>query len=717
MNFRTRCLCLMSGFLLFNLSCQSTVSSETSSEKSQRMDQEQPQQRILFKLLSDQEISSTENLGRMKEATSLRNPRVKKLEVAQDEAAGILESLQNDPAVEWAAFDELLPAAQIIVDPIVLPNDPLFETQDHLRVIQAPQAWSRFTTGKTDVKVVVCDTGISVSHEDLIAQTSQDSCIDIPTYAQGDCSVKTAHGTRVAGVIAAEGNNNVGVSGVAWKAQLVPVQAASVVSTDSQGQEKAFAYVSDIVDCIDYAAFIGANVVNISFDTVVAGGVNPAIADAATRAEDEGLIVVAAGGNTNSPTSKNSSSIVHVGSTNSSGMATFSSNASAHIDLVAPGENIATTDAVVLCKDANNNQNRDPGECQVQLNKYAKAGVSGTSFAAPQVSGAVALMKSYFPAATPAEIRCALTSTAADRGVPGRDDTFGHGLLQVESALTKLREAQLNGRPSLAVSTKYLEVSANQQFTLTATALDPEQGNLSNKVMWRMADDTTFVGSTLTTRIAKGGQYTLVATAIDSACNASSETITVMVFNDPPKITLVNPTQTLLKLKPYETFLASAVVTDLEDGDLSHRVVWKQGGKTLMVGSAVSLWFAQVGAYEVSLTVTDSGGASAGTAFTVLVELPPLPLDATDLRISTFIPKRASIYWRDVANNETGYIVERAIVYNLWGRIGEYVEIDRLPANSQEYHDSIKPGTYAYRIKAFNEAGASNGVWNYASVK
>jgi outer membrane protein assembly factor BamB len=277
----------------------------------------------------------------------------------------------------------------------VVPNDPRFGTDQWSlnntgtngpgADIKAVTAWDTLHDAP-NVIVAVIDSGIRATHEDIAANlwTSTTGTHGInatlstsdPNY--GNPNDDHGHGTHVAGIIGAVGNNGAGISGVAWQVQIM-----SLKFLDSTGT----GVVSDEIECFDYAIAHGAQIINGSFgDTTGGSTFSQSELSAITRARDAGLIFVAAAGNDTTnmdvtrqyPASFPLDNIVAVGSsTNRDEVSVFSNYGSGAVELFAPGENIlslgyASNSSYIL--------------------------KSGTSMAAPHVAGALALLKAKFAA-------------------------------------------------------------------------------------------------------------------------------------------------------------------------------------------------------------------------------------------------------------------------------------------------------------------------------
>ena len=257
--------------------------------------------------------------------------------------------------------------------------------------IAAEAAWDIRSNAEALV-VAVIDSGVDLEHEDLRANLwlnedeipgngidddangYVDDVHGIDAAARdSDPSDSNGHGTHSAGTIGAVGNNRIGTTGVAWQARIMPLKFIS---------SKGAGAVSDAVELIDYAIDNGARVLSNSWGT---GAYSQALADAAQRAAEREVVLVASAGNfgkdadlyPNYPASFEHANIVSVAAMRrDGGLASFSNYGRASVDLAAPGESILSTWG-------------GEGEAYKEL--------SGTSMAVPFVSGAVALAMAEYP--------------------------------------------------------------------------------------------------------------------------------------------------------------------------------------------------------------------------------------------------------------------------------------------------------------------------------
>ncbi|OGY87658.1 MAG: hypothetical protein A2319_04380 [Candidatus Kerfeldbacteria bacterium RIFOXYB2_FULL_38_14] len=285
------------------------------------------------------------------------------------------------------------------------------------------------------VVVAVIDSGVDENHEDLsnnIWSAPDNRCnvsgafVDCPfggyDFVNNDNNPAddNGHGTHVAGIIAAE-DNDVGVIGTAPNSKIMNIKIF-----DEHGSGD----YDDLVAGIDFAINNGAHVINLSLSAFAGGGVFVDLQDALDEAETSGITVISASGNfsTNAPTIPAVfDKVLAVGAVQEN---TTQDNPDANYntrlayfsnfgknDLVAPGARIMSTWP-------NNNYTEN----------------NGTSMAAPHVAGVVALLKEKNPNLTPAQIRYILTTTATDLGEVGRDEKFGAGLVNAETAITKTED-------------------------------------------------------------------------------------------------------------------------------------------------------------------------------------------------------------------------------------------------------------------------------------
>ncbi|MDD8014610.1 MAG: S8 family peptidase [Acidobacteriota bacterium] len=280
--------------------------------------------------------------------------------------------------------------------------------------IKATAAWEE-TKGDGGVIIAVLDTGLDMDHPDIknkVVSKGRDFIND-----DDDAADDHWHGTHVAGIAAAETNNNRGIAGVAWNCRILPVK---IIDKDGYG------YGSELIKGITWAVDNKANVINLSLGTE---DDDPTIKAAVKYAYDKGVVVVASAGNDGSsvlyPAAYDQFCLA-VAATDYLDNVTEWSNRGREIDVAAPGEMILS-----LMPTWYNGPNHPP---------YAFA--SGTSMAAPHVAGFAALLKSFKPWLSVADIMNVIRFSADDVNSAqkkGRDNDIGYGRINMEKALVPLK--------------------------------------------------------------------------------------------------------------------------------------------------------------------------------------------------------------------------------------------------------------------------------------
>lgn len=276
-------------------------------------------------------------------------------------------------------------------------DDPQLSNEWHLATVQAAAAWDT-TTGNSEMLVAVIDTGVEASHPDLLGKVVQGTNL---WHSSTDTGDGYGHGTMVAGVIAAAGNNGVGVAPLAWLNPVLPVRV-----TSDTGQTSSWI----LANGIQWAAEAGAKVINVSFaplqnDTIVLRQCQLARLAGA-------LVVISAGNTGKEGTGDGSEAALFVSATDSSDKLAGFSTFGDFVDISGPGVAIWTTKI--------NGQYGTP---------------SGTSFAAPVVAGTAALVWSVNPEFRPVTVRQILLATADDIGPDGKDSQFGVGRVNAAAAV------------------------------------------------------------------------------------------------------------------------------------------------------------------------------------------------------------------------------------------------------------------------------------------
>jgi beta propeller repeat protein len=255
------------------------------------------------------------------------------------------------------------------------------------------------------------------------------------SYNNNEIIDYNGHGTHVSGIIAASGNNNKGIIGVVPKAKIMAVKA---LNTEGSGTS------TDLANAISYAAKNGAKVINNSWGSRYRDASNAednfVIKDAVIEASQRKAIVVFAAGNASDNAdyyySPNIEEAIIVGAADSADSRANFSNFGSRIDIVAPGVKVLSLNA----NKGNNaiiNQIKERPDLKLEDfvvdTNYLK--LSGTSMAAPYVSGIAALMVTLNKDISPQQAKQYLRASADDIGAPGFDLVTGHGRLNAQTAI------------------------------------------------------------------------------------------------------------------------------------------------------------------------------------------------------------------------------------------------------------------------------------------
>lgn len=291
------------------------------------------------------------------------------------------------------------------------PNDPMVPSQWGIPAIGMEQAWD-LARGNFLAKVAVLDTGTMYTHEDLAPNTAAINPLCGPDYnvftGTPDADDDHFHGTHVAGTVAAVTDNAVGVAGMGQSC----VMTVKVLSNFGGGTWEG------VAEGVDHATTFGAHIISMSLG---GGGGSPVLEEAVNNANDAGVLVIAAAGNSGCWLSDSVlypakyEAVMAVGALRAPGdvIAGFSSCGPA-VEISAPGQDIIST--------------RLGGGYNY---------LSGTSMATPHVSGVAGLMKGANPFISGPEMRCILNDSADDLGAAGRDPFFGHGRLDAAEAVQR----------------------------------------------------------------------------------------------------------------------------------------------------------------------------------------------------------------------------------------------------------------------------------------
>lgn len=394
----------------------------------------------------------------------------------------------------------------------LVPDDALYAYQWNMGRINAPAAWE-ITTGSPDVVIAVVDTGLDATHPEFAGKVT-------PGYNTIDESTDTAddngHGTHVAGIALAAGNNGIGVAGVAWRARVMPVKAISASGAGT---------LDDAIDGIIWAAYNQARVINLSWSVELAPDepIRSVLQGAVDYAWQQGCLVVAAAGNDyldGNPVLYPAacSHVVAVAATGTADEHAPYSEVQAYVDVAAPG-------GVAMYSNEPDDHYILSTQWQIQPG-YPITGYtlkSGTSQATPHVAGLAALIWTMNPSLTADQVEATIKAGALDLGDPTK---FGAGRIDAWSTLQQ--------------TPHYLQVSPTQlTFLADPQGMVPAAHQVVNPVSssgsWTLGSATSWLTitgptgqtpSTATVSANPGGlpySYGIYAAALQANSNMPSK--------------------------------------------------------------------------------------------------------------------------------------------------------------------------------------------------
>ncbi|OBY79966.1 peptidase S8 [Paenibacillus sp. KS1] len=285
---------------------------------------------------------------------------------------------------------------------VIKPNDTLYGQQHYLQQIGIEAAWTK-TRSNLSTTIALVDTGVDFNHPDLKPNIVKGVNLLDTGIPQDD----NGHGTSVAGVIAAVGNNNKGTTGILWSAKIMPIKAL-----DARGYGDEDKLGAGILYAVDH----GAKIVVMSVGLY---RYSKYMEEIVNYAEQKGVLLIAATGNDGKRYGEKIAvkypaaypTVLAIGGNTRQQRVEPRSNTGPEVDLVAPWHVFTTALG------------------------GGYAAEEGTSMAAPQVAGVAALLWSQYPELKPYQIRQHLRKTAKDIEAQGWDQLSGYGMLRADQAL------------------------------------------------------------------------------------------------------------------------------------------------------------------------------------------------------------------------------------------------------------------------------------------
>ncbi len=399
--------------------------------------------------------------------------------IAISAAPNFLRMITTDPS-QTNQVDKASAPNSLNIGPSADPNDFYYYDQWSLKNTQqygpgmvfdadidAPEAWD-ITTGDSSIIIAIVDEGVDFNHEDLSVVGGYDAT---GGGSGGFPSGNDAHGTNVAGLAAAVGNNSIGVSGVCQECRIMPVRIAY-----NNAFSNWVSYDSWVANGITWAYQNGASIINNSwYFNVPSTVITTAINNAQTLGRGgKGSVVVAAAGNFNTASvvyPANLPNVIAVGATNmcderktptnnfcNGNEYWWGSSYGNELDISAPGLLLDSTD---IMGNAGYSALGDFGG----PNYYGF--MNGTSGASPIVAGVAGLVLSVNPDLTAAEVQTILQDTADDVNGGGWDATMGYGRVNAFSAVSEAVVFTISGNVGISGVT----LSYTDGIAKTATSL------------------------------------------------------------------------------------------------------------------------------------------------------------------------------------------------------------------------------------------------------
>lgn len=391
------------------------------------------------------------------------------------------------------------------IDPFTL--DPIIVHPTHQGVadadIDAPEGWA-LTHGSQNIKIAVLDSGVDCSHPDL-----SDKCIEQKNFSSSSTATDlVGHGTHVASIVAAKTDNGIGTAGVALDSKIGSMKVCFEVEI-FPGYYTAYCDDSDVAEAITYAADNGYHVINMSL-----GGAeySETFKNVVDYAWSKGAVLVAGAGNTyglakNYPAAYEN--VIGVAATdaydNLASFSTFSIDADDWVSVAAPGDTIL---AAV------------PGGVDCGGDPDCYAWKSGTSMATPVVSGIAAMVRSYLPNLTNAEVRECIEISAEKSGALGQNFLAWtkHGRVNLYNALLCEEPPLANEKPTALFNSTIVDLKVD----FTDRSFDSD-GNIA-AWSWEFGDNGTSTDKDPSHTYAADGKYTVKLTVTDNRNEVSQFT-------------------------------------------------------------------------------------------------------------------------------------------------------------------------------------------------
>jgi serine protease len=578
----------------------------------------------------------------------MRLDRTFVVDVAPGQELAAAEAYEADPDVEFAEPDYMFAVSPCETGQCETATDPFLGYKWDLHndgAIRTNTGAVLGATGKTDADIDwqetydylgadfagtaiigIIDTGIRKSHQDLAGRVIAERNF-ATGYAADFTDDRNSHGTHVAGIAAARGNNGLGVSGVAYGANIKIINAKSCeLYRNADGTTGTSCPSSSTADAIVWAVDQGANVLNLSLGGSPLATSGSAAQLAALRyARSKNVLPFCSTGNDNYGALSfpgRFEECIAVGATGWSDTRASYSNYGPGIDLVAPGGDsnpAGTAYSLIL----------SPIWSSTSPTSNTTYGwKAGTSMASPQAAGLAALL--FATGITSAdEVLARMKGSVDDLGAPGWDPQFGEGRINAYRAVTG---KDPNAPPVAVVDGPYAATEGSPVQFSSAGSVDPNGKPVT--FAWTFGDGATSTQANPSHVYVDNGSYNVTLTVTDQSGLARSVSSTSVIGNAAPVVSAALGAATIPSGGTV-SIAGSFSDAGLADAPWAYSIAWGNGttGGTLNAQSqqvAESRRFCAAGSYTVRLSVTDKDGGTGSAASTLTVGRNPVAVAAPD---------------------------------------------------------------------------------------
>jgi serine protease len=443
----------------------------------------------------------------------LKIPRTKTVEE-------MAEIYSKNPNVEYAVPNAIMNA-------FMIPNDPGYgpyqwNFKNGAGGINLEPAWE-ISSGE-GVIVAVLDTGVAYENYgpySVAPDLANAHFVQGKDFVNSDdhANDDNGHGTHVTGTIAQRTNNSIGVAGVAYNCDIMPVK---VLDENGSGD------IQKLIDGIYFATNNSAKVISMSLGFPSGYYPGPALDAALDYAYNNGVTIVAAAGNDNARVVSYPAAYekcIAVGATRYDGKRAYYSNYGAALDVMAPGGDMTVDQngdgyGDGILQNTFNTTTKDPADFDYWF-------FQGTSMATPHVSGVAALLISE-GANGPDAVRAAIQNTATDLGTSGWDKYYGYGLVNAKAALDSIQSQPTVNSPPVAEAGGPYTGTIGTAVTFNGSASSDSDGSIVS-YDWTFGDGSTGSVEVLEHIYSTNGTYTVTLTVTDDGGATDTDEATVTI--------------------------------------------------------------------------------------------------------------------------------------------------------------------------------------------